>query len=74
MECEIKVTLGYYYLLTSYVEIILEATNSRGFSYLHVGVIFEKYILSRSQKLADVDPSGTLNSCYGGNVTGKYTE
>ena len=35
------------------------------FSYPDLVVILEIYILSRSHKLADVDPSGTLDSCSG---------
>ena len=35
----------------------------QSFSYPDVGVIFEKSILSRSHKLADADPTGTLDSC-----------
>ena len=37
----------------------------QSFSYPYVGVIFDKSILSRSQKLADADPTGTLDSCSG---------
>ena len=48
-----------------YVEIILEYKISRVFLYTDIGVIFEKYILSRSHKLADADPAGTLDSCSG---------
>ena len=62
MECEIKLSLRYHYLSSSYVEIMLEATIPRVFSYPDVDVIFEKYILSISQKLVDADPAGTLNS------------
>ena len=62
MECEIKLSLRYHYLSSSYVEIMLEATISRVFSYPHVGVIFEIYILSRSHKLYDADPAVTLDS------------
>ena len=39
--------------------------NIRRFSYSDVGVIFDKSILSRSHKMADADPAGTLDSCYG---------
>ena len=53
LECEIKVFLGYYYFSTSYVKIIIEATIYRSFSYTDVGVIFEKYILSRSHDFSD---------------------
>ena len=49
-------------LSTSYVEIIVESMTSRFFYYPDVGVIFEKYILSRSHKLADADPAVTLDS------------
>ena len=38
---------------------------SRFFSYPDVGVIFDKYILSRNHKLVDADPAGTLDSCSG---------
>ena len=44
---------------------MLEATISRFFSYPAIGVIFDKYILSRSHKLVDVDPAGTLDPCSG---------
>ena len=50
-------------LLTSYVEIIPESTIS--FFYPALGVIFENSILSSSQKFADADPAGTLDSCAG---------
>ena len=73
-ECEIKVPLGYYYLLTSYVENILEAMISIVLSYQDVGVIIEKYILSRIQKLADSDPAGNLDSWYGGGNEQKSTQ
>ena len=49
----------------SYVEIILEDKISRVFSYPDIGVIFEKYILSRSHKLAGAYPAGNLDSCSG---------
>ena len=68
LECEIKVPLGYYSLSLSYVELKLEATISRVFSYRDVGVIFEMYILSSSQKLIDADPAGTLYLCSWGGV------
>ena len=61
-------------LLTSDVEIILEATISRVFSYPDVDVIFEKYIWSISQNLADADPAGTLNSCSEKKNEQKYTQ
>ena len=28
-------------------------------------MVFDQSILSRSQKLADADPTGTLDSCFG---------
>ena len=34
-------------------------------------MIFDKYILSSSQKLVDADPAGTLDSCFGKKLTGK---
>ena len=37
----------------------------QSFSYSVTGVIFDKSILSRSYKLGDADPAGTLDSCYG---------
>ena len=37
--------------------------NIQSFSYPYVGVIFDKYIWSRSHKLAYVHPTGTLDSC-----------
>ena len=37
----------------------------QSFSYPDVDVIFDKYILSRSNKLVDADPTGTLYSCSG---------
>ena len=43
-ECEIKAPLGYDSFSILYMEIILEATISRVFSYPPVGVIFEEYI------------------------------
>ena len=52
-------------LLTLYTEIILEATISRVFPYPDVRVIFGKSILYRSHKLADADPTGTLDSYSG---------
>ena len=52
-------------LLVSYVEIILEATISRVFSYPALGVIFGQYILSSGHKLVDTDPAGNLDSCSG---------
>ena len=61
-------------LLTSYVEIILESTISRVFSYPDIGVIFEKYILSRSHKLAGVEPTGALDSCSGTQNEQKNTQ
>ena len=35
------------------------------FNYPYVGVIFDKSIISRSNKLADADSAGTLYSCSG---------
>ena len=51
--------------MASYVEIILEDTISRVFSYPDIGVLFEKSISYRSYKLVDADPAGTLDSCNG---------
>ena len=59
----------FYVLSTSYVEIILETT----ITYPDVGVIFAKYILSRSQKLADAYPTGNLDSCSGTKYEHKHT-
>ena len=39
--------------------------NIQIFSYPAVGAIFEINKSSISQKLADADPAGTLDSCYG---------
>ena len=36
-------------------------------------MIFNKYILSSSHKLADADPTGTLDSCYGAQNEQKNT-
>ena len=65
LECEIKVSLEYYsaFLLTSYVESILEDTISRDSAYPAEDVNFKKPILSSSHKLADADPAVTLYSC-----------
>ena len=52
------------FLLISYVGIIPEATILRVFPYTDVGVFFLKVYLSRSHKLADADPVGTLDSWY----------
>ena len=52
-------------LSASYVEIILEAKIHRVFSYPDIGDIKKINILSISHKLADTDPSGTLESCFG---------
>ena len=60
--------------MTSYVEIILEATMYRVFSYSFLGVVFESSILSSSQKLADADPAGTLASCFGTQNEQKYVQ
>ena len=49
--------------MASYVEIIIEAKISRLFSYPDVSVIYDQKNLSRSQKLADADPTGNLDSC-----------
>ena len=46
----------------------------QSFSYPDVGVIFDKFILSRSHKLADADPTGTLDSCYGTQNEQKNTQ
>ena len=46
----------------------------QSFSYSDVGVIFDKSILSRSHKLADADPTGVLNSCYGTKNEQKNTK
>ena len=55
-----------FVLLTSYVEIVLEAVMSIFFAYPDVGVVFDKYILSCGHKLADADPADTLDSWSGG--------
>ena len=55
LEYETKVSLGYYYLSTSYVESILEAAISRVFSYPDVGLVFEIYIY-RSRKFGGYIP------------------
>ena len=39
-----------------------------------LGVIFERYIISSSPKLADVDPEGKLDSCYGTQNQQKNTQ
>ena len=59
-----------YYMLKS----IPEATIFIVFSCPDVGVIFEKYILSRSQKLVDADPTDTLDSCSGTQNEQKNTQ
>ena len=64
----------FYVLLASYVEIIIEAKISRVFSYPYVGVIFDQNNLSRSQKLADADPTGNLDSCSGTQNEQKNTQ
>ena len=46
----------------------------QSFSYLYVGMIFDKSILSRSRKLADEDPTGTLDSCSGTQNEQKNTQ
>ena len=43
------------------------------FSYPYVGVIFDKSILSRSHKLEDADPTGTVDSCSGKKYEQKNT-
>ena len=48
--------------------------NIQSFSYPYVGVIFDKYILSRGQKLADADPTGTLDLCSGTQNEQKNTQ
>ena len=55
----------FWVLSASYVEIILEAPIYRVFSYPDIGDIKKINILSISHKLADTDPSGTLDSCFG---------
>ena len=37
-------------------------------------MILEKYILFRSHKMADEDPAGTLDSCYGTQNEQKNTQ
>ena len=44
------------------------------FSYPDAGVIFDKYLLSRSHKFADADPAGTLDSCSGTQNDQKNTD
>ena len=46
----------------------------QSFSYPYVGVVFDKYILSRSHKLADSDHTGTLDSCSGTQNEQKNTQ
>ena len=64
----------FFILSTSYVEIILEATISKVFPCPDIGVIFEKYILSRSHKLAGAEPTGALDSCSGTQNEQKNTQ
>ena len=64
----------FWVLSISYVEIIIEAKISRVFSYPYVGVIFDQNNLSRSQKLADADPTGNLESCSGTQNEQKNTQ
>ena len=66
LECKIKVTLGYYSTFyRHYTYKLYWKLRHPEFFYPDVGVIFYKYILSRSHKLADEDTAGTLDSCYG---------
>ena len=46
----------------------------QSFYYPNASVIFDKSILSRSHKLADADPTGTLDSCYGTQNEQKNTQ
>ena len=48
--------------------------NILSFSYPAVGVIFDKFILSSSNKLAGAYPSGTLDSCSGTQNKQKNTQ
>ena len=48
--------------------------NIQNFNYPYVGIILDKSILSRSHKLADADPTGTLDSCYGTQNEQKNTQ
>ena len=60
-------------VLTSYVEIIPEATISIVFPYPDVCVIIDKYVLSSSHKLADAYPADILDSCFGTQIEDKNT-
>ena len=61
-------------LSASYIEIKLEAMISTISSYLDVGVIVFKYILSSSHNFADADPVGALESCSGAQNDQKKTQ
>ena len=54
--------------------IVLESTIYIVFPYPAVGMIFVIYILSRSHKLAEADPAGTLESYYGTQNKQKNTQ
>ena len=58
-------------MILLFIDIILRSYtrsyNIQSFSYPDLGVVFEKYIWSRSHKLVDVDLAGTLDSCSGKN-------
>ena len=63
LMCEIKVPLGYY---STFINIIrrnyTRSYDIQIFSYPDIGVILDKYLFSRGRKLADADPTGTLDS------------
>ena len=66
LECEIKVSLVYYSAFYQHhTQKLYQKLQYPDFSYPDAGVIFYISILSRSQKLADVYPPGTLDSCSG---------
>ena len=70
LECEIKASLGYYSAFYQHHTQKLYQSSS----YPYVGVIFDKYILSRSHILADSDPTGTLDLCAGAQSKQKNTQ
>ena len=58
-----------HYIILCFIDIIrrnyTRSYNIQSFSYPDVGVISDKYILSKSHKFADADPTGTLDPCSG---------
>ena len=60
LGCEIKVSLG---TILCFIGMIrgnyTRSYDIQIFFYPYVGVIFYKYILSKSEKLADADPTST---------------